>query len=38
MKVGGVGQLFFAYRIWKISNEKGPPAAISIVSQIFSTQ
>jgi len=30
--IGGVGQLFFAYRIWMISNEKGPPIAISILS------
>ena len=34
-KVGGVGQLFFAYRIWMISNEKGPPIVICIVSQVF---
>ena len=35
MKVGGVGQLFFAYRIWMISKEKGPPIAICVVSQVF---
>jgi hypothetical protein len=30
--IGGVGQLFFAYRIWIISNETGPPIAIGILS------
>jgi len=30
--IGGVGQLFFAYRIWMISSEKGPPIAICILS------
>ena len=38
MKVGGVGQLFFAYRIWMISNEMGPPIAISVVSQVLGTR
>lgn len=37
MKVGGVGQLFFAYRIWMISNETGPPIAIGIVSRVLVT-
>lgn len=32
--IGGVGQLFFAYRIWMISNEKGPPIAICFLSII----
>ena len=35
MKVGGVGQLFFAYRIWMISNEKRPTIAICIVSHVL---
>ena len=35
MKVGGVGQLFFAYRIWMISNEMCPPIVIGIVSQVL---
>jgi len=30
--IGGVGQLFFAYRIWMISNEIRPPIAIAILS------
>jgi len=30
--IGGVGQLFFAYRIWKISNEKGAPFFVAFLS------
>jgi hypothetical protein len=30
--IGGIGQLFFAYRIWMISSEKGPPIAICVLS------
>jgi hypothetical protein len=35
MKVGGIGQLFFAYRIWMISGEKAPTFTIAFVSQVF---
>jgi len=30
--IGGVGQLFFAYRIWMISSEKVPTIAICVLS------
>jgi len=30
--IGGVGQLFFAYRIWKISSERGAPFFIAFLA------
>lgn len=35
IKVGGIGQLFFAYRIWMISSEKAPTFTIAFVSPSF---
>jgi len=35
MKAGGVGQLFFAYRIWMISSQLKPTILIAIVSRVL---